>query len=165
MQIENSSSYLMGDEETQQGDYGVRKNGLPKKKPGRKPKSMYHFYSVFDLRRMVGQHLGAFNGLCRMPKPVLVSICDWIKEDKRKQFDQKCRKRAAKEEAARLKREKRLWREQHPDEEEEEDIQTGDDEEEEEAEEEEEGDNSATDALVSLGGVAQKVNTLPINPK
>ena len=84
---------------------------------------------------------------------------------KRKQFDQKCRKRAAKEEAARLKREKRLWREQHPDEdEEEENSQTGDEEAEEE--EEEEGDAvSVAEVLDSLGGVAQKVNTLPIKPK
>jgi hypothetical protein len=64
--------------------YGVRKNGKPKHKPGRKQKSRYYNYSVIELRTHVGKELGDFKGLSRTPKKLLISLSEWIEDDARR---------------------------------------------------------------------------------
>jgi len=64
--------------------YGVRKNGKPKHKPGRKQKSRYVNYSVIELRTHVGKELGDFKGLSRTPKKLLIALSEWIEDDTRR---------------------------------------------------------------------------------
>jgi hypothetical protein len=74
-------------EETETKDenkYGLRKNGKPKHKPGRKQKSRYYNYSVIELRTHVGKELGDFKGLSRTPKKLLIALSEWIEDDTRR---------------------------------------------------------------------------------
>jgi len=66
------------------GKYGLRKNGKPKHKPGRKQKSRYYNYSVIELRTHVGKELGDFKGLSRTPKKLLIALSEWIEDDTRR---------------------------------------------------------------------------------
>ena len=68
------------DDEEEEEDEEALPVQKAKKRPGRKPKSKYHSWTVDEMKAVIMSELGEFRGISRMRKKYLMSLCEFVEE-------------------------------------------------------------------------------------